>query len=177
MTTRPDPEPTGWGTQRRLQALASRGWSARAIQAATGIPARRIAGALTGERATSRDLNLRVAAAYNQLWDRQPPRATRREQALGDTARADAERYGWAPPMAWDDDIIDLPDGQPAPGWKPPAYPVRRSAELVEDANWVRAHDGYRLASLSQVAARLGVTQSALTKAEGRAADREAEAG
>jgi hypothetical protein len=177
MTTRPDPEPTSWGTRRRLQALASRGWSPRAIQAATGIPARRITSAIAGQRVTSQDLNLRVAAAYDQLWDKQPPRTTRREQALADNTRANAERNDWAPPMAWDDDIIDLPGGRPAPGWKPPAYPKRRSAHLVEDADWVRAHGGYRLAPMSEVAARLGVSQVALAKAHERAADREAEAG
>jgi hypothetical protein len=177
MTARLNPQPSRWGTQRRLQALASRGWSPRAIQAATGIPARRITTALAGRHARSDDLNRRVAAAYDQLWDKQPPQATRREQALAETARASAERNGWAPPMAWDDDIIDLPGGQPAAGWRPPDYPVRSSADLVEDADWVRAQGGYRYASLSQVAARLGVSQAALTKAHERAADREAEAG
>jgi hypothetical protein len=177
MSNNLDPEPSGWGTQRRLQALASRGWSPRAIQAATGIPTRDIMAALISQGATSPDLNHRVAVAYNQLWDRQPPRTTRREQILAETARATAEQNEWAPPVAWDDDIIDLPEGQPAPGWKPPSHPVRRAADMVEDADWVRAHGGYRLASLGQVAARLGVTKAALTKAHERAADREAEVG
>ncbi len=171
------PEPTGWGTQRRLRALASRGWSAPAIQRATGIAAADITTAINDSQDACRDLNNRVAAAYDQLWNQPPPHATPHDQITARTARTEAGRRGWPPPMAWDDEVIDRPDGQPAPGWKPSARPVRRAADLVEDAEWVRQHDGYRQAPLSQVAMRLGVTHNALAKAHERTAGREAEAG
>jgi hypothetical protein len=175
MTRRPRPEPTRWGTQRRLQALASRGWSPHAIQKATGIPAADITAAASDPRQTWPGLDRQVAAAYELLWNQQPPGATRHEQALADASRASAAQRNWAPPMAWDDDIIDLPDGAPAPGWKPPARSWRRSADLAEDAEFVREHCGYRQATRRQVAERLGVTRSVLAKACERAAGREAE--
>lgn len=170
-------EPTGWGTQRRLQALASRGWSPLAIQKATGIPAADLTGALKDWRETWQALDRQVAGAYEMLWNRQPPGATQQEQELADSARTDAAQRNWAPPMAWDDDLIDQPNGKPAPGWKPRARSWHRSADLLEDAAFVREHCGYRQATRRQVAERLGVTLSVLAKAHERAADREAEPG
>lgn len=175
--SRPDPEPTGWGTQRRLMALASRGWSADAIQAATGIPAADLAAAIRDRRETWPSLNRRVAVAYDQLWNRQPRRASPRDRAQADAALAQARRRGWAPPMAWDDDVIDRPDGQPSAGWKPSTRTSHRTADLIEDEAFVREHGGYRQATRGQVAERLGVTLAVLAKAHGRAADREAEPG
>ena len=168
-------EPSGWGTQRRLQALASRGWSPLAIQKATGIPAADLTAAVSDPRQSRPSLDRQVAGAYDLLWNQQPPEADRHEQALADAARTGAAQRNWAPPMAWDDDLIDLPHAKPASGWKPPARTWHRSADLVEDAAFVREHCGYRQASMRQVAERLGVTRSVLAKAHERAAGREAE--
>lgn len=169
-------EPTGWGTQRRLQALASRGWSPRALQEATGIPAADITAATGDARQTWPALDRQVAAAYERLWNQEAPAATRHEQALASAARAGAAQRNWAPPMAWDDDVIDQPDGKPAPGWKPPARSFHRAADLVEDDAFVRENCGYRQATRRQVADRLGVTLEVLAKAHERirAASREA---
>lgn len=79
--------------------------------------------------------------------------------------------------MAWDDDIIDQPHGRPAPGWKRPVRSWHRSADLVEDAAFVRQHDGYRNASMGQITERLGVNRAVLAKAHERVAAREAETG
>ena len=177
MTRPPHPEPTAWGTQRRLRALASRGWSPQAIESATGIPAGDVAAAISEQRTFDPDLGHQVLAAYNQLWNQQPPAATPRDRQLADTTRTAAERTGWPPPLAWDDDLIDQPHADPAPGWKPSRTKLRRSADLDEDMAWVREHGGYRHAPLSAVAARLGVTRAALEKARARTAGREAEPG
>lgn len=177
MSRRPSQEPTGWGTQRRLQALARCGWSPYAIQRATGIPAANIVAAIRDRRETWHGLDRRVAAAYDLLWNQRPPTATERERERADKVRSDAEERQWPPPMAWDDDIIDVPGSRPAPGWEPPARSSHRSADLVEDAAFVREHGGYRNAPMRQVAERLGVTLAVLAKAHERAADREAEAG
>src|SRR5215475_6766882 len=72
VTPPPGREPTAWGTTRRLQALMNRGWSARAIQAVSGIPVGQVTAAVRGQRRASRGLDRRVAAAYELLWD-QPP--------------------------------------------------------------------------------------------------------
>lgn len=124
------------------------------------------------------DLNQRVAAAYDRLWNQPPPLATPADQQLANAARKQAQRQGWPPPMAWDDDIIDLPGGEPAPGWKPANRTTNRSVDLDEDIRWVREQGGYRDASMSQLALRLGVKAGTLQQAHLRArqADREAEA-
>jgi hypothetical protein len=48
----------------------------------------------------------------------EPPAAagTVAEQRAAEAMRERAHRY--APPMAWDDGQIDLPDGKPADGWR-----------------------------------------------------------
>ena len=80
--------------------------------------------------------------------------------------------------MAWDDDQIDLPNGQPASGWKPSERTNWRITDLLEDAGFVREHGGYRRATTEQVADRLGITRELLAHAYARArihASREAE--
>jgi hypothetical protein len=110
-----------------------------------------------------------IAGAYERLWDAQPSRRTEAEREAADAALQRARRMGWAPPMAWDDDLIDDPVGRPADGWKPRRSPwVRHSADLAEDTAFLREHGGYRHASTRELALRLGVSaawlQSALSR-------------
>jgi hypothetical protein len=171
--------PTAAGTTRRLRALAARSWTPQAIEQAAGIPARDVQRLLSGYRQVPPDLAAAVAGAYDRLWDRRPPQAGSAGREDAAAMAAGARRSGWAPPMAWDDDQIDLPDGQPARGWKPGAGSKRKAADLAEDATWVRQQGGYRHATEAEVAMRLGVTKAQLEKALSRArgyAGREAEA-
>lgn len=165
-----DQQPTPEGAQRRLQALANRGWTARQIEQATGLPASVAARALERTAGISRDSAARIAQAYDRLWDKQAPQATEADRAASAAATARARHAGWAPPLAWDDEVIDAPDGRPADGWKPTGSTTRRSADLAEDAQFVREAGGYRHAGMAAVAMRLGVTRAALEKAESRAA-------
>ena len=87
-----------------------------------------------------------------------------------------AQRHGWAPPLAWDDDEIDLDDARPADGWQRAGRHTTRAAELVEDAEFVREVGGYRLAGNGAVAMRLGVPRARLEKALERARTRSREA-
>jgi hypothetical protein len=174
MTRPPEHEPTAWGTTRRLQALASRGWSAQAIQAATGIPGRQVTAAISDRRDVMPGLDRQVAAAYERLWNRPPPQATSRDQELARVARVHAGRNGWAPPMAWDDDQIDLPAGRPAPGWKRTSLD-RRAADLAEDVEFLR-DTGYRQAPAEVLALRLGMPKDTLQQALHRHAHRTREA-
>jgi hypothetical protein len=163
------PQPSAWGTQRRLMALMNRSWAPQAIQRATGIPAAEITNALTDHAAISPGLAERVAAAYDRLWDQQPPRATPEDRQLAAATAAHARRRGWPPPMAYDDDLIDLPGGAAAPGWQRGTRTKRRWADFAEDIAFVREHGGYRQAPLAVVAMRLGVTRAALEQAHSRA--------
>ena len=176
--------PSVEGTQRRLRALTARSWTPGSIERATGVPAAVVSRALEHDDIITPRLAYAVARSYGRLWDCQPPCATQHEREAADAARAHAERRGWAPPMAWDDDQIDLPNGRPAPGWKPSERTNWRIADILEDARFVREHGGYRHATTGQVADRLGVTRDLLAHAysragihAGREAEPEAEAG
>jgi hypothetical protein len=171
---RPDPTPAG--TRRRLQALMNRGWSPAALEQAAGLPAAAVSAVVAGRRG-ARLVDRQVAAAYDQLWNQDPPLATPRDRARAAAARTQAERREWPPPMAWDDELIDQPDASPAPGWKPRPTQLRRAADLAEDMAFVREHGGYNQATVQVVAARLGVSPAALEKASSRVRAREAEAG
>jgi hypothetical protein len=168
------PVPSGAGAQRRLRALAARSWSPRAIEWETGVPAPLIWRGLQNRDEISPDAARTIAAAYEQLWDRDPPRGTQQDRDAADTIRVHATQRGWAPPLAWDDDQIDLPGGRPAAGWKPSKRSSWRAADLVEDAEFVREHGGYQNASASQVATRLGVSRDRLEQAHSRVRRRSA---
>lgn len=129
-----------------------------------------------------------MAAAYDRLWDQRPPAKTAADRQDADAAARHAAAMGWAPPLAWDDDLIDLPDAQPEPGWRRGSSTQRRAVDLAEDAEFVRARGGYRDASLELIAMRLGVTSNHLDVAcrrarryaarrAGRETEPEAEAG
>jgi hypothetical protein len=184
------PEPSPAGTRRRLQALAARAWSPGAIERESGVPARLIQRDLDKTANLPPWLARTVATAYDRLWNREPSTATAADRQAAAEASARAERDGWAPPMAWDDDLIDLPDAQPATGWRPRPTTRRKARDLVEDAEFVRKY-GMRDANMYEIATRLGVKRDRLDQAYARArryaardaagraarADREAEAG
>jgi hypothetical protein len=173
--------PTPAGAVRRARALANRGWAPEAIERAAGIPADDCRRALENRHVISPDAAQRIAAAYDRLWNRQPPRASENDRQAAEHVQAHARSRGWAPPLAWDDDVIDLPDGRPADGWKRGKGTARRAADLVEDAEFVRETGGYRHAPVGEVAMRLGVTRNVLEKAlertRGREPDLDREAG
>ncbi|HBW20484.1 MAG TPA: hypothetical protein DEH11_16480 [Actinobacteria bacterium] len=162
--------PTGIGAQRRLRALMARAWSPEAIEHAAGLPAADVRRALADRRRVSPELACAVARVYDQLWDTRPPCRTHAERAAADAHREHAEWCGWPPPMAYDDDTIDHPDGDPAPGWKRTGRTTIPAADLAEDARWVREYGGYRHATPAEVAVRLGVSRAVLGKALQRAA-------
>lgn len=158
-----DPSPSPVGARRRLRALAARAWWPDAIERATGLPAAQIHRGLDGYDITP-DLAAAVSDAYERLWDRNPPIVGPQDRQAADEARAQAASRNWAPPMAWDDDQIDLPHGSPAKGWKP-RRSTRRAVDLVEDAEFLREHGGLKDASVREVAIRLGVTRERLAQA------------
>lgn len=159
------PGPTALGARRRLRALAARSWTPGAIESQTGMPAALISHWTEGRGTISPDLADAITGVFNRLWDRDPPDATAEERRAAEKARARAVTGRWAPPLAWDDDKIDLPDGKPELGWRPTSRTTRRRADLMEDAEYVRENDGYRQASVAQVAMRLGVSRDCLLQA------------
>lgn len=160
--------PTPAGTQRRLQALMARSWAMQAIAHETGLRAPQLARALENPATITPKLADGVIAAYDQLWDKTPPRATPAQQELAEAAEATAQLRGWAPPLAWDEEHIDDPKAKPAEGWRRRSRTQHRSAELAEDAQFVANTGGSSPTRTRDVAERLGVTAPALQKALSR---------
>ena len=153
----------------RLRALAARAWSPEAIAEETGLPASLIRREMDGHEDLVPGIDTTIAAAYDRVWDRDPPSGTRLEREAAQTAAERAIRSGWAPPMAWDDDLIDLPAGRPAEGWRPRRKLYQRAVDIVEDAEFVREQGGYRQSGLTEVALRLGIKRDRLDQAYRRA--------
>ncbi len=101
------------GTQRRLQALAVLGWSNASVARRMGMHPehmpRLIANAVTINAKTAE----RATAVYRELSMRIPVGTTRQEKQSITCARTRANRNGWLPPLAWDDETIDDPGARP----------------------------------------------------------------
>ena len=135
------------GTIRRVQALARLGWPVGYVKQQAGFG--RSTDLLDPSRAIRRDHATRVEAIYDRL-----------SMTVGPSRRAAlrAQRLGWPPPLAWDDDQLDDPSAQPYR-----ACPPRQSWDA---ARW--ADLDHLLAAgltLPQAAARLGIGTDALRKA------------
>jgi hypothetical protein len=152
------------GTHRRVQALTAAGWSQARIAARLGMSPGNFATMMRREQVTASTAEA-ARAVYDELWRQPPPETGQREKIAAARARNYARANGWAPPLAWDDDVIDLPDGKPAEGWLRSARTTRPAAELAEDAAELAAQ-GYKP---EHAAGRLGVSRYALDKALSRA--------
>lgn len=94
------------GAQRRVRALFALGWTDSALANRAGTPEgsfRAVAGR-PGRRWISARWWRLVATTYDELWDQPGPYEPNRRRAT---------RYGWHPPMAWDEDSIDDPLAAP----------------------------------------------------------------
>lgn len=93
------------GSIRRVHALMAASHSVRSISDAIGIDHTLMCDLLNARSTNiSRPIAEQIANAYRQLGGR---------QGTSVRSRLRAERSGWAPPAAWDDDQIDNPDAQP----------------------------------------------------------------
>lgn len=113
------------GTRRRLQALAAIGISARTIAQHTGVTTHMVRKYRSAVCDTIRPERAALFAdAYNALSDhRGTGPDARRCEAL-------ARRFGWLPPIAYDDDTIDDPD--------PAVDAAARAALRLDAPTWDR---------------------------------------
>jgi transcriptional regulator with XRE-family HTH domain len=107
------------GTRRRIQALVAIGWSQARIARRLRMSPGNVGALLRRDQVTA-GTAIAVRALYGALWNQQPPEIGQREKIAAARARNYARARGWPPPLAWDDDQIDLPDGKPAAGWRRP---------------------------------------------------------
>ncbi|NUL14556.1 hypothetical protein [Streptomyces lunaelactis] len=99
------------GSHRRIQALMAKGWTQLSLGSHIGCHPRYVThlmrrAVVFGTTAAA------VAAAYDQLWNRDP---LQHGVPLGPSnwVRNYARKEGWAPPGAWDDETIDDPQAHP----------------------------------------------------------------
>ncbi|TAJ21803.1 MAG: hypothetical protein EPO65_00450 [Dehalococcoidia bacterium] len=103
---KPRPLVPSVGSQRRIRALARLGWSSREISRRMGRErsfVQKVMGRATLEQATV-DAITRLYDELSMTWCTSPAAAR---------VAADARAKGWPPPLAWDDEDLDDPDGQP----------------------------------------------------------------
>ncbi|QFY09605.1 hypothetical protein GBF35_25755 [Nonomuraea phyllanthi] len=99
------------GARRRVQALATKGWTVkeigRQVAKRRGDAWANITRVLQSQRLTA-SLAHEIHAVYTDLCQQVPPADVHATQA-----KARAQRNGWAPPAAWEAVDIDDPDAQP----------------------------------------------------------------
>jgi hypothetical protein len=91
------------GTRRRVQALAWMGWPASEVAARAGTTAATLLTEIYRGRLSVR-LAGQVRAVYEDLSGKRGPSVH---------AAAKARQFGYAPPAAWDDELIDDPRARP----------------------------------------------------------------
>lgn len=154
------PKPiNGIGARRRIQALATLGWSLRHLSLELGWSQDRLWLFLMERDGTnvSPKNHAKICALYDRLWDRVPPRTTKGERIVYTRTILRAKRYGWLPALAWDD--IDDPDETPDYH----TQPARRMTDAERLAEY-----GHLWASgvpEEQIAAKLGLSVGGLRKA------------
>lgn len=112
------------GTHRRVQALVAIGWSQSKLAARLGMKVANF-GSMLHRQMVTVATHRAVAALFDELWDKTPPRETRPERAAYTRALRYAKARGWLPPLAWDDI-----DNDPVP--PTPDEPVLVDEQAVE---------------------------------------------
>lgn len=104
----------GHGAARRLQALAAMGWpmGMLARQSTMSKSTLQHYRAHRSER-IPREAHEAVCALYDEFWDQTPDTSEPWAARAISRARNEAAQYGWASPLAWDDDALDDVDASP----------------------------------------------------------------
>lgn len=158
----------GTGTRRRLQALATLGWSINALARATSLDRQCLDNALHGRGQTMMGTRRAVAAIYEQLWNTPAPTSTKGERVAAGRTRARARREDWAPPMAWDDETIDDPGATPFVGDVTDITTAGRGRVNTDSLTDCAVEWGM---TREQAAVRLGVAPGTVTTALARLDD------
>lgn len=119
----------GTGTRRRLQALVAAGWPQAHLAARLGWDPANFNVLISGSLypRVQHDTAQAVRELYDALWNVAPDCAP----GFARRARGVAERRGWAPPLAWDDDTIDDPAAG-APDVRRSQIPLREPVDPFE---------------------------------------------
>lgn len=99
------------GSHRRLQALVCVGWSQSKLAGRLGMSVGSFGTLMRTSRITVGKAR-QIRGIYDDLWDQAPPESTHHDKIAASRARNYAAAHGWLPPMAWDDELIDLPTAE-----------------------------------------------------------------
>jgi len=143
--------------RRRLRALSARGFTLAVLATEVDTTSETI-GRIRQHRGDQIrvSINRAIADAYDRLWNVDPIAAG---ATLSGSVRARkwAERQGWPPPAAWDDDTITDPDAQP----HMPATSSSRAEIVAENARWLIDAGNSR----DTAAAQLGISRFYIDRA------------
>lgn len=143
----PEPQPRGsvpsTGIFRRIEGLGRLGWSRSAIvrEARRINPNWTISEATIGQLMSKRNDVVRphtaeaIRAVYDSLSMKIPPHNRQTAQVRGR-----AERKGWYPPLAWDENAIDDPNARPHGYWARSGDEMGQA--LIDEALVDRVLDG-----------------------------------
>lgn len=101
------------GTQRRLQALISMGYTNKQLAKECGYPLTQFRYLLEKGNGVTGGVARRVDEVFRRLHVLPPPKGTAAKRS-----RLRAQKKGWPPPFAWDLETIDNPDAKPDLGGK-----------------------------------------------------------
>lgn len=125
------------GARRRLQALATLGWTILALAKHSNTPAHRLMYVMQHPTASAATIRV-IRDLYNELWHRSPT-ADEVAPPLAQRRRTIAAQAGWNGPLAWDDEGIDDPKQRPRKG------PKKSDKGVVDMAKVIRRLEGERL--------------------------------
>ncbi|MET4094589.1 hypothetical protein [Arthrobacter sp. UYCu712] len=103
------------GTVRRVQALVAIGWSQASLGRQLGIEPGNFGVFMKASQCTAKRA-LAVRDIYEQCWNKPQTGTDWHSKTAATRARNYAKSRGWLPPMAWDDDEIDMPAATPELG-------------------------------------------------------------
>jgi hypothetical protein len=137
------------GPMRRLQALAAIGWDTHRLAGMLGVDPTWLGKHRGGDRPyLTRPHAERIAALYDRLQGTPGPSAR---------SRTYARKFGWAPPLAWEDGAIDDPKAGPVADDE-----VSRRGRGIDDDQVVEMHSFGR--SEAEIGRTLGVTEKSIRR-------------
>jgi hypothetical protein len=148
------------GTRRRLQALASLGYTNNRLSRELDCTAQHVHYLLHAQGRVTAANARRVTELYDRLWRVIPKPATKWEAGGVRRAKDTARAHGWVPPLLWDDDQIDDPTATPHVDDYATRVRGRPAADIAEDVAWFL--DDEPLATAQRVADRLRLTRNHL---------------
>ena len=153
------------GARRRLQALIVIGWPQAQLAAALGMAPGNFNRLLHDDGPLLGGTVRAIQAAYAERWNATPPQQTPARRGAITRARRYGAARGWAPPQAWDDDIIDDPAAVPDLGGDVARSPGRPRVDLDEVEHLERSG-----AHITEIARRMRCSVSAIEQARLRRA-------